>query len=69
MAAKWRDGMASVYGTIGEMNDRCRELFPEWNDPAWQTWRPPTSPPPTIRFGQYAVRWTKCRAESRPIRD
>ena len=55
MAAKWRDGMASVYGTIGEMNDRCRELFPEWNDPAWQTWRPPTSPPPTIRFGQYAV--------------
>ena len=38
------------------MNDRCRELFPEWNDPAWKTWRPPTSPPPTIRFGQFAVR-------------
>ena len=38
------------------MNERCRELFPEWHDPAWQTWRPPTSPPPTIRFGQYAVR-------------
>jgi len=38
------------------MNTRCNELFPEWNDPAWKTWSPPTSPPPTIRFGQFSVR-------------
>ncbi|HEX3997120.1 MAG TPA: FtsK/SpoIIIE domain-containing protein [Pirellulales bacterium] len=56
MAAAWRDGMACIYGSIDAMNERCRELFPEWHDPAWKTWRPPTSPPPTLRFGQYDVR-------------
>jgi S-DNA-T family DNA segregation ATPase FtsK/SpoIIIE len=56
MAAVWRDGMARIYAAIDGMNEQCREMFPEWHAPAWQDWRPPTSPPQTLRFGQYAVR-------------
>lgn len=56
MATAWRDGMARIYSAIDEMSERCRELFPDWHSPAWQNWQPPTSPPPTLRFGQYAVR-------------
>ncbi len=56
MATAWRDGMAHIYAAIDSMNERCGELFPEWQSAAWQDWQPPTSPPPTLRFGQYVVR-------------
>jgi energy-coupling factor transporter ATP-binding protein EcfA2 len=56
MAAQWREGMARVYATLGEMTAQTHQFFPPWDDPAWKDWRPPVSPPPAIPFGQFSVR-------------
>ena len=56
MAAQWREGMTRLYDTFSRMDQESRNFFPGWVDPAWQQWRPPTVPPPAIRFGEFTVR-------------
>ena len=56
LAAAWREGMTRLYDTLSRMDEESQRLFPEWNGAAWQEWKPPSVPPPGIRFGEFTVR-------------
>ncbi len=58
MAAQWRQGVAEMRAVIDALNAEARQMFPPWDDPAWDTWVPPTELPPVLRYGEYRVERT-----------
>ncbi|HEX5269241.1 MAG TPA: FtsK/SpoIIIE domain-containing protein, partial [Gemmataceae bacterium] len=56
MAQRWQRGLADVVAAVAELNGRCLELFPDWQSPAWASWRPAAAVPPGLRFGEVRVR-------------
>jgi hypothetical protein len=55
LAAQWSDGIARVEEALGEVQGESARLFPDWDDPAWGQWVPPTAAPSGIRFGEVHV--------------
>ncbi|HZY84416.1 MAG TPA: hypothetical protein VFE78_06275, partial [Gemmataceae bacterium] len=55
MAAEWRQGVAELRAVIDALNAEARQLFPPWDDPAWDNWSPPAELPPVLRYGEYRV--------------
>ncbi len=55
LASAWQEAMNRLRQTVGSVHQETRALFPPWDADTWQQWRPPTAPPPVIRFGSYQV--------------
>src|SRR5215469_11049750 len=55
MSAAWRKGVAELRAVIDALNAEARQMFPPWDDPAWDTWVPPAELPPVLRYGEVRV--------------
>jgi hypothetical protein len=51
----WHDGMTRCRDRLEAITDESTRLFPQWSDPAWETWKPPTTFAPSVRYGEIAV--------------
>jgi hypothetical protein len=56
LAQRWRLGLEGVLTAVAEVNGRCAALFPDWDGPDWDGWRPAASVPPGLRVGTLTVR-------------
>jgi DNA segregation ATPase FtsK/SpoIIIE-like protein len=75
-AEQWRQALTAAARHAQAVNAESEALFPGWDAPAWQAWRPPAALPPAMRFGAYRVKtesvvaaepWQKGRPAPRPI--
>jgi hypothetical protein len=73
---KWQRLLAAARRDAAEITGECDELYPPWDDPYWEDWKPTPGLPPAMRIGSYMVRtesvvvaepWREPRAESTPI--
>jgi hypothetical protein len=55
LLAMWGQGMANLKTAVQEITQESTRLFPQWENPAWNDWSPPSALPSAIRFGQYPV--------------
>jgi hypothetical protein len=55
LARTWHQGLAQWHKAVAEIQAECGQRFPNWSDPLWQTWQPPTAVPSAIRFGEFTV--------------
>jgi len=51
----WKTGMAECVAAIAAISEESAALFPDWDDPRWEDWTPPTVFSPSVRFGTLAV--------------
>ncbi|MBA4105127.1 MAG: cell division protein FtsK [Pirellula sp.] len=51
MADAWLNGFRAVADELAAMQDRCRELFPDWTVTDLANWQRPVEPPEAIPFG------------------
>ncbi|WP_152100106.1 FtsK/SpoIIIE domain-containing protein [Lacipirellula parvula] len=51
MADAWQSGFRAVSDELAAMQNRCRELFPDWSTTDLAAWQRPTEPPEAIPFG------------------
>ncbi len=51
----WRAGAENIRGAIEECNRQNEHFFLPWDNPRWNIWTPPSTPPPAMRFGQFHV--------------
>src|SRR5262249_97592 len=56
MADTWRRGVQGVLSAVAHGVRQSATLFPDWHGPAWENWRPATTVPPGLRFGELLVR-------------
>jgi S-DNA-T family DNA segregation ATPase FtsK/SpoIIIE len=56
MVQTWKQGVADVLAALADLNQECAGLFPDWHGPAWNDWRPASSVPLGLRFGELLVR-------------
>ncbi len=56
LTENWRQAMTRLQTGVADINETTRRLLPNWDDPSWQSWQPPTAIPPVLRLGQYHVR-------------
>lgn len=52
MAEAWFTGFRAIADEIAGMQQRCRELFPDWSTEDLSGWQRPAEPPEAIRFGE-----------------
>ena len=52
MADAWLTGFREVTDELTAMQERCRELFPDWSTTDLAVWQRPAAPPEAIPFGQ-----------------
>lgn len=52
---KWKDGMTRAHAIISHSLREDVRLFPDWVDPSWEGWEPPTQFVPAIRFGHIHI--------------
>jgi len=52
MADEWLNGFGAIADELNAMQDRCRELFPDWTTEDFAAWQRPAEPPEAIRFGE-----------------
>src|SRR5204863_17824 len=55
LASVARSQVRETAEPLGESLAEAGRLFPAWDDPAWQDWKPGAAPPPVLRFGDYRV--------------
>jgi len=55
LVERWRGAMTESFGLIDRISTENEHLFPEWSHSSWETWQPPTTFSPTIRFGSMHV--------------
>jgi DNA segregation ATPase FtsK/SpoIIIE, S-DNA-T family len=55
LSTGWRNSMQQVRQVVEEHHRESDKYFPAWNNPQWNTWQPPTAPPPALQFGAYQV--------------
>jgi hypothetical protein len=55
MGGKWKQALARFSAVMGEINDECRRLFPDWTEDTPAAWRPSPVVPRGIRFGDLQV--------------
>ncbi len=52
MAEAWLTGFREIAAELEGMQERCRELFPNWSLEDLVGWQRPVEPPEAIRFGE-----------------
>ena len=55
LVEKWQQELKAVQDGVVEVGEESDALFPGWDSPLWQEWRPPSALPPAMRFGAYQV--------------
>ncbi len=48
---RWDDGRDRVLNSLDEIRQLEQTTNRPWDDPAWDTWQPPTTAAPAVRFG------------------
>ena len=57
LVANWQNGLAGIADEIGQMNDYCRQRFPNWNEQDWSQWEAALEQDlAALRFGDYTIR-------------
>jgi hypothetical protein len=51
----WHGGLERLRQEAVEILGESAQLFPDWSDAAWASWRPPAVLPSGIRFGRYTL--------------
>jgi hypothetical protein len=51
----WRANVNHLEEAVAAINGEGSQFFPEWDDPVWPHWSPPTEVPSVVRFGRLAV--------------
>jgi hypothetical protein len=59
LANAWKQGLDKFLSVVKEIHGECRRLFPPWNNPLWQEWKPPAGIPQGICFGRLALSMDK----------
>lgn len=52
LSTRWREGVGQALATFEKVEHAVNDSGPDWDDPAWETWRPPLEVPPVVRFGR-----------------
>jgi S-DNA-T family DNA segregation ATPase FtsK/SpoIIIE len=55
LATSWRTSSQQIRQVVEEHHRESDKFFPAWQNPQWNTWQPPTTPPPALQFGAYQV--------------
>ncbi|MCC7086391.1 MAG: hypothetical protein IT427_15420 [Pirellulales bacterium] len=55
LSTTWQNSMQQIRQVIEEHHRDSDRYFPAWSNPRWNTWQPPTVPPPALQFGAYQV--------------
>ena len=55
MADRWKQGLARIQATIGEVREQCSHRFLDWHRVSPEEWSYPTAVPPDLRFGEFEV--------------
>jgi hypothetical protein len=55
LADRWEQGLLRTRSEVAAINAECARVFLNWDDPSWNTWKPPSTFPPAIRFGDIQV--------------
>jgi S-DNA-T family DNA segregation ATPase FtsK/SpoIIIE len=55
LADAWKQTVAHLNSSVAEVNQQADRLFPAWDDPTWQDWKPSGGVPPVLRLGEYEV--------------
>jgi hypothetical protein len=55
LTSTWKEGLARFQKEMREIEETSGRLFPAWDSPAWQNWRPADAMPAGIRFGSLRV--------------
>jgi hypothetical protein len=55
MSTRWHNGFQQITGELAAMRHWCDQVYPDWNETAWQDWQRPSVVPPVVPFGQCAL--------------
>ncbi len=55
LSTAWRNSTQQIRQIIEEHHRESDRYFPAWQNPQWNTWQPPSVPPPALQFGAYQV--------------
>ena len=55
LETEWKDCLQPIYESIRAANAAAKELFPEWQSPAWKKWTPPQDFKNAAKFGRLEV--------------
>ncbi|MCS6852979.1 MAG: FtsK/SpoIIIE domain-containing protein, partial [Gemmataceae bacterium] len=56
LVQRWTEGTSRLRETLARLRAEVDRLFPQWHDPAWNSWKPPVVSPQVLRIGELAVR-------------
>lgn len=59
MAAGWQTGIEKFHNAAAEIDNACRQFFPDWDRTDWNAWTPATDVLPPIPLGHYEVELAK----------
>ena len=52
MSARWFEGFRRIADELDEMQERCDQVFPDWETTSWEDWQRLEVLPPVISFGK-----------------
>jgi hypothetical protein len=55
LETEWKGCLQPIYESIRAANAAAKELFPEWQSPAWKKWTPPQDFKNAAKFGRLEV--------------
>jgi hypothetical protein len=55
LETEWKGCLQPIYESIRTANAAAKELFPEWQSPAWKKWTPPQDFKNAAKFGRLEV--------------
>jgi len=55
LETEWKNSIQPIHDAIAAANAASKELFPDWQSPAWKNWTPPTDFKNVARFGRLDV--------------
>jgi energy-coupling factor transporter ATP-binding protein EcfA2 len=61
MADRWKTGIERFGASAEELQEACREAFPDWSTDDWNRWTMPTAIPPIIPFGYSQIKLTEMK--------
>jgi S-DNA-T family DNA segregation ATPase FtsK/SpoIIIE len=54
-ATRWKRALARYAAVLDAVGQECRRLFPAWDDPAWEQWKPAAAVPAGLPFGELTI--------------